>query len=164
MASKPPTVDEPPFRVGRLGLRHPSPTHAAALLGLLRAADHLERTLDGELRSRHGIGLHGFEVLLHLGVFSAEGELPMAQLTRQAPLSQSRVSRLVAELEGRGLVARTADERDTRAVRVAITEAGLGLLREAQETHYDGLERHLFSRLSRRELSQLATLTEKLLT
>lgn len=151
------------FRTGRLGIRYPSPTHAAAFLNLVKAAERLERTLDAELRRGHGIGLRGFEVLLHLGVFSPDGRLPMTQLTRQAPLSQSRMSRLIAELERQGLVSREADEHDTRAVRVALTEEGLAMLRDAQETHYGGLERHLFSRLTRAEITQLAKVTKKLL-
>jgi DNA-binding MarR family transcriptional regulator len=87
----------------------------------------------------------------------------LTQLTRQAPLSQSRVSRLVAELEREGLVSREADEGDTRAVKVTITDDGLTMLRKAQETHYGGLQRHLFSRLTRAEITQLADVTEKLL-
>jgi DNA-binding MarR family transcriptional regulator len=151
------------FRTGRLGIRYPSPPYAAAFLNLVRAAEHLERTLDAELRRSHGIGLRGFEVLLHLGAFSRDGRLPMTQLTRQAPLSQSRMSRLVTELEREGLVSREADEQDTRAVRVVITELGLAMLREAQETHYGGLERNLYSRLTRAEITQLAKVTKKLL-
>lgn len=151
------------FRTGRLGIRYPSPTHAAAFLNLVQAAERLERTLDAELRKGHGIGLRGFEVLLHLGVFSPDGRLPMMQLTRQAPLSQSRMSRLVAELEREGFVSREADENDTRAVTVALTEQGLAMLRDAQQTHYGGLERHLFSRLTRAEITQLAKVTKKLL-
>ena len=156
-------ANESAFRVGRLGIRYPSRTHAAAFIGLVRAAEHLERTLDAELRRSHGIGLRGFEVLLHLGAFSPDGQLPMTQLIRQAPLSQSRMSRLVAELEREGLVSREADEHDTRAVKVAITEQGLAMLRDAQETHYGGLERHLFSRLTPAEITQLAKVTKKLL-
>jgi DNA-binding MarR family transcriptional regulator len=155
--------EESAFLHGRRGIRYPSPTHAAAFLGLVRAAERLERTLDTELRRGHGIGLRGFEVLLHLGAFSSDGRLPMTQLTRQAPLSQSRMSRLVSELEREQLVRRDTDERDTRAVMVSITDEGLTLLRKAQETHYRGLERHLFSRLTRAEITQLASTTKKLL-
>jgi hypothetical protein len=46
---------------------------------------------------------------------------------------------------------------------VAITDQGLAMLRDAQETHYGGLERHLFSRLTRAEITQLANVTKKLL-
>ncbi len=163
MQNSSPRRDRSAFRTGRRGIRYPSSSHAAAFLNLLRAAERLERTLDAELRRGHGIGLRGFEVLLHLGAFSPDGRLPMTQLSRQAPLSQSRMSRLVAELEREGLVGREADEHDSRAVRVGITDEGLALLREAQETHYSGLERHLFSRLTRAEITQLANVTKKLL-
>lgn len=153
---------KPPLRTGRLGIPYLPPVHAAAFLNLVRAADHLERTLDAELRRGHGIGLRGFEVLLHLGAFSPDGRLPMVQLNRQAPLSQSRMSRLVTELERERLVSREPDEHDTRAVAVTITDQGLDRLREAGETHYSGLQRHLFSRLTREELAELARLTDKL--
>lgn len=146
------------------GIRFPAPTYAQAFLGLVRGGQALERQLDADLRREHGIGLHGFEILLHLGAFAGgEGRLSMTQLTRQAPLSQSRVSRLVAELEQRGLVRRSTDERDSRVVVVAITEAGLDTLRKAQETHHRGLRERLFDRLSRSEIEQLARLTAKLL-
>lgn len=155
---------ETAFRINRYAVRSLSPAYADAFLGLVRAGEHLERELDSELRRAHGIGLRGFEVLLHLGAFSPDGRLPLTQLTVQAPLSQSRMSRLVAELERDGLVSRETDERDTRAVIVAITEKGFGLLRAAQDTHYDGLERHLFSRLTRDDITQLAKVTRKLLS
>jgi DNA-binding MarR family transcriptional regulator len=86
----------------------------------------------------------------------------MTALIRQAPLSQSRVSRLVTELERRDLVRRTGDEQDARAVLVDLTEEGLRVLREAQPTHHRGLTDGLFSRLTREEAAELARLTAKL--
>ncbi len=155
---------EPMFLTSRSGIRFPAPTYAQAFLGLVRAGQLLERHLDADLRRAHGIGLHGFEILLHLGAFAGGGgRLPMTQLTRQAPLSQSRVSRLVAELEQRGLVRRSTDERDSRVVVVAITETGLNTLRQAQDTHHRGLRERLFERLDADEIQQLARLTAKLL-
>jgi DNA-binding MarR family transcriptional regulator len=144
------------------GLRVPAAPYAGAFLGLLRAADELEHLLDADLRRKHGISLRGYEVLLHLAVFSADGRLAMTTLIRQAPLSQSRVSRLVAELERRDLVRRTGDEHDARTVVVTLTEEGLRVLREAQPTHHRGLTDGLFSRLSREEATELARLTTKL--
>lgn len=155
--------EEPVFVSLRSGVRFPSETYARAFLGLIRAGEELERRLDEDLRRAHGIGLRGYEILLHLAAFSSDGQLPMTTLTRQAPLSQSRVSRLVAELEARGLVRRSGDERDSRAVLVSLTDEGLELLRRAQETHHRGLTEGLFSRLSHEELAELGRLTAKLL-
>jgi DNA-binding MarR family transcriptional regulator len=151
------------FVSGKHGIRHPSGNYARAFLGLVRAGKALERTLDADLRAGHGIGLHGYEVLLHLAAFSPQGGLPMTQLARQAPLSQSRVSRLVAQLDAEGLVRRVTDERDSRVVVVSLTDAGLDRLRRAQDTHHRGLTEHLFARLTPDEIAELARLTGKVL-
>lgn len=145
------------------GVSHLSPTYAAAFLGLVRAGEVVSRELDRDLRLAHDIGLPGFEILLHLGAFSPDGSLRMSQLTAQAPLSQSRVSRLVAELEARGLVSREVDGEDSRGVVVTLTGAGGGLLREASHTHLDGLGRVLFGRLTRAEVVELARLASRIL-
>src|SRR3982074_1887883 len=86
------------------GIQYLTPGRASAFLGLVRAGDTLARELDAELERDHGIGLRSYEVLLFLAVFSPNGRLRMLDLIERTPLSQSRVSRLVAELEARGLV------------------------------------------------------------
>ncbi len=156
--------EEPVFVVLPSGVAYPSEMYARAFLGLVRAGEELDRALDTDLRNAHGIGLRGYEILLHLAAFSPDRRLPMSTLTRQTPLSQSRLSRLVADLETRGLVRRRDDHDDGRVVIVSLTDKGLGVLRQAQETHHRGLERRLFSRLSREELAQLGELTSRLLT
>lgn len=145
------------------GISHLSPTYAAAFLGLMRAGEVVGRELEQDLRRAHGIGLPAFEILLHLGAFSPDGSLPMGRLTAQAPLSQSRVSRLVADLEGRGLVTRQTHADDSRSVVVTLTDTGAELLRVASHTHLDGLGRVLFARLTRAEVAELARLTGKVL-
>lgn len=146
------------------GLKHPSTAYARAFLGLVRAGEALERGLDAELKSSHGLSLRAYEVLLHLAVFSPDGSLRIAQLAEQAPLSQSRVSRMIADLEAKKLVTRAVFEGDSRGVLVSITDDGLRKLRESQDTHIAGLRRRLFSRLDDDEINTLATLTRKILT
>ncbi len=145
------------------GLAHLDPTYAAAFLGLLRAAEVVDAGLDHDLREAHGIGLRGFEILLHLGAFSEDGCLRMGQLIEQAPLSQSRVSRLVGQLTRTGYVTRSAAPDDTRAAVVTITPSGRDLLRTSAATHLDGLENRLFGRLTLTEVRELARLTAKIL-
>jgi DNA-binding MarR family transcriptional regulator len=166
MGKKTPTArgEEPVFVVLPSGVAYPSETYARAFLGLVRAGEELDRALDTDLRKAHGIGLRSYEILLHLAAFSRDRSLPMSTLTRQTPLSQSRLSRLVAHLEAVGLVRRTDDHDDGRVVVVSLTDNGLRVLRQAQETHHRGLERCLFSRLSRGELAQLGELTSRVLT
>lgn len=145
------------------GLKHASYQRASAFLGLVRAGETLARNLDAELERDHGISLRAHEVLVILALFAPGGRLRMAELNRLTPLSQSRVSRLVAELESRGLVERSPADGDGRGVQVSITPRGIEKFRAAQDTHLDGLERLLYSRLTDREIRQLAALTAKIL-
>lgn len=145
------------------GLRYLSPRRARAFLGLVRAGDMLADQLNAELESEHGIGLRGFEVLLFLAVFAPDSSLRMSELTEQAPLSQSRVSRLVDELEARGLVRRSRAETDRRGVTVSITPKGRAKFKRAQETHLAGLHQRLFSHLTETEIGQLADITQKII-
>ena len=144
------------------GLQYLSPRRARAFLGLVRAGNVLADQLNAELENQHGISLRGFEVLLFLAVFAPDGSLRMSELTEQAPLSQSRVSRLVDQLERRGLVSRSPAETDRRGVTVSITPEGREKFKQAQETHLAGLDRRLFSHLTETEIGQLADITEKI--
>lgn len=142
---------------------HLPPTKAKAFLGLIRAGEELDRRLDEELEQRHGLGLRAFEVLLFLAEFSSDGSKRMAELTTQAPLSQSRMSRLVADLERRGWVQRSRAEDDGRGVQVTITAAGRRKFEAAQTSHLADLDRYFFDRLNQTEVRQLASITAKLL-
>ena len=145
------------------GMRFLSPLRANAFLGLLRVGNMLDQRLSTELEARHGLNLRSFEVLLFLAVFTPEGRLRMSELTKEAPLSQSRVSRLVADLEARGLVKRTPADTDGRGVTVSITASGIEKFKAAQETHLQDLDRWLFSHLTDAETHRLAEITQKLI-
>lgn len=145
------------------GTPYLSPLWAEAFLGLVRAGDRLAEELNEELLKEHDLALHAFEVLLFLSVFSEKGELRISVLADNAPLSQSRVSRLVGDLESRGLVERTTAADDARGVMVSITEKGRERFRAAQDTHLRGLRQRLFDILSDREIRQLARITRKIL-
>ena len=145
------------------GLKLLTAERAAAFVGLLRAGETLARELDAELERDHGIRLREFEVLLFLAVFSPNGRLRMVDLTELSPLSQSRMSRLVAELEARHLLTRATSGDDRRGVEVAITAKGIQKFSEAQEDHLAALERRLFAHLSAEEVDQLAHLTGRIL-
>lgn len=144
------------------GLKYLSPVRAAAFIGLVRAGTALADELSRELETEHGLTLRDFEVLLFLAVFAPDRSLRMSQLTEQAPLSQSRISRLVDQLETRGLVERSPDQQDRRGVTVSITSKGIDKFKAAQETHLAGLERVLFSHLSEGEIRQLAKITQRI--
>lgn len=161
------SIDVPRLEERPDGVKTIPAERAASFIGLMRAAQHLERRLDAGLRQAHGVGLRVFSILLHLAAFAPDGRLRIGQLAQRAalvqpPLSPSRLSRLVAELEGEGLVRRAACEDDSRAVEVSITPDGLDKLRRIQDTHYRMLEELFFGRLDEGELAQLAAITAKL--
>lgn len=145
------------------GTKYLEPRRAEAFLGLVRAGDALSRTLDHTLVDEHGVSLHQFEVLLFLAVFADDRTMMMSELRRRTPLSQSRVSRMVAGLESDGLVTRSTDPTDTRAVDVTITERGVASFKAAQDRHLRDLDHYLFSRLTEAEIRQLAAITTKIL-
>ncbi len=145
------------------GTKYLERRRANAFLGLVRAGDNVVRSLDKSLRERSGLGLHQFEVLLFLSVFAKDRTMRMSELRRHAPLSQSRVSRVVAELESEGLVARNPDPDDSRAVLVSILNEGIESFKAAQDRHLADLDELLFERITEDEIDQLGAICEKLL-
>lgn len=79
-----------------------------------------------------GISMSHYDVLVNLQIFK---EMRMSQLADRCVISFSRVSRVVDELEPRGLLERKADPDDGRAVLVAITPAGAKHIRAASRQH-----------------------------
>ena len=76
-------------------------------------------------------------------------------------LAQPTVTQLVARLEGRGLVARTKDPDDGRAVLVTRTELGTDHITRFRETYRGALRSHL-THCSDEDVLALARATELL--
>ncbi len=75
----------------------------------------------------------------------AKDGLRITELIGDALLTQAGVSRLVARLEGRGLVARRDDPADARACRIVLTPEGRRLQRRVGTPH----ARHVTAALTR---------------
>jgi DNA-binding MarR family transcriptional regulator len=148
--------DACPYVIGDDGLGRWSPVHADAWIGLLDAHKRLTRALEGELEARHGLTLSSLELLGRLAA-APHRERRISDLAAGTGLSLSRVSRVAATLEGRGLLVRRSVAEDSRGVRACLTDAGLQLTRAAQATHAAGVQRLFFDRLTP---TQLATLAE----
>ncbi|MGU3292605.1 MarR family winged helix-turn-helix transcriptional regulator [Williamsia sp. M5A3_1d] len=73
-------------------------------------------------------------------------------------LTQPGLSRLIARMEARGLVTRTRDDGDGRAVVVTLTDAGVELSRRAGSAHAREVSRAMRSRLSPHQITQLRDL------
>ena len=86
----------------------------------------------------------------------------IGELNRHVLLSQPALSRLVDRLVGRGLVSRTADLRDGRSVRLALTADGLAVQRRIGRRHGRSVAQAMLGNLTPLELRQLEEICTKL--
>jgi DNA-binding MarR family transcriptional regulator len=68
--------------------------------------------------------------------------LRVNELAREVVLSPTAMSRFVDRVEAAGYVRREPDPADRRALRVAITDEGVALLRRMRPVYERGIERH----------------------
>lgn len=112
------------------------------------------RRLDAELVDAHGLPLSHYDVLLQLA--EAGGRLRMSELADAVLLSRSGLTRLVDQLERRGLVTRRRSPADARGVEALLTDEGRDRLREAVPTHVAGVRRLFLERLGPERQAALA--------
>jgi DNA-binding MarR family transcriptional regulator len=149
-----------PYVVGE-DLARFSDEQARAWLGLLHAHRALTRELDAALDARYGLSLSGLEVLGRLAE-QPDRQQRLTQLATASGLTLSRVSRLIGDLERRGLVERRPCPEDARAINAWLTDAGRALAREAQASHAADVQRRVFDRLDDEHLRALGEAFELL--
>ena len=132
-----------------------------AFVGLVRAYVGTTRVLSAELEGDHGLTLSDYEVLLHLA-HAPDRMMRRVDLARSVLLTPSGITRLLEGLERNGYVERAKCESDARVTYALLTEAGLTKLREASETHLEGMRSHFAKRFSGEELDALAGLLTRL--
>lgn len=86
----------------------------------------------------------------------------LSELHRHVLLSQPALSRMVARLVSRGLVARAADPADGRGVLLSLTEAGRQAQRRVGRRHARGVAAAVSRSLTSDELAQLESLCVRL--
>lgn len=131
------------------------PDPIAAWRSMLLAHSRALRAIEAELEAAGAIPLTWYDVLLELS--GAGGRLRMQQLGDRVVLSRTRVSRLVDELERRGLVVREPDDTDGRVTYAAITADGRKMLRSAAPVYRRGIENHFTRHLTDDEQRTIAT-------
>src|SRR3954469_19343266 len=143
------------------GLVRWSDSHADAWVGFLETHKRLTRALDAELDRRHGLTLSAAEVLGRLAA-TEDRCMRLSKLATVTGLSLSRTPPIVASPAARELVIRKGRDDDARAVEAHLTEAGLGLGREAQASHFASVQARFFDQLSAEELATLARVFARL--
>jgi DNA-binding MarR family transcriptional regulator len=110
---------------------------------LMRIVLSLPRRLDTDLVRAAGITANEYTVLMCLS--EAHGrELRMADLANAAALSASRMTRLVDDLQRRGLVSKRGSAEDGRGNVAKLTPAGLAKLKTAWPAHLASVRERVF--------------------
>jgi DNA-binding MarR family transcriptional regulator len=118
-------------------------TEEAFWRALMRIVLSLPRRLDNDLVRTVGITANEYTTLMCLS--EARGrELRMADLANAAALSASRMTRLVDDLQTRGLVAKRTSSDDARGTVAKLTPAGLAKLKKAWPAHLASVRDRVF--------------------
>ncbi len=118
------------------------------------AHDRVAQRLGSDLSRECALAINEFDVLLYLR-WHAQEEVRISALLDAVPLSQPALSRLVARLGARGLLARSAAEDDGRAVMVRLTEEGSALIERAIVIHAQTVHEMLIDKFSAAERTAL---------
>ncbi|MGW7522665.1 MarR family winged helix-turn-helix transcriptional regulator [Streptomyces sp. NPDC054783] len=131
-----------------------------AFYGLVWAGTVLTERVDRALTRAHDLPVSWFEVLLWL----ANSTEPVAAsvLGNSTMLSRSQVSRVLDNLQARGVVTRTPSRTDARSVEVALTPEGRRLFEEADATRRACLAPVFTDILDQQDLEALGAVWRKL--
>jgi DNA-binding MarR family transcriptional regulator len=118
-------------------------TEEAFWRALMRIVLSLPRRLDSDLVRSVGITANEYTTLMCLS--EAPGrELRMTDLANAAALSASRMTRLVDDLQARGLVTKRTSAEDARGNVAKLTPAGLAKLKKAWPAHLASVRDRVF--------------------
>jgi DNA-binding MarR family transcriptional regulator len=129
--------------------------------GYLLSHAAITRELDADLIARHGLTSRDYEVLLFLAQEPGR-RLAMSELAERTMLTRSGVTRLVDGLCRVDLVERVSCPSDLRVSYAQITDAGYERLREAGQTHIEGIRAAFLRHFNEEEVAQLAELLGRL--
>src|SRR4051812_26559861 len=128
------------------------------ILTLYRVTNILVYDMESVVHRPRGWSYPGFRLLFTLWV---AGPVEAKRVAELAGMSRQAVSALVATLHREGLVAKTPDESDRRAVRLSLTDAGEKAISDAFTAH-NFRERHWADALTPDERDTLTRLLGKL--
>ncbi|MWV49918.1 MarR family transcriptional regulator [Rathayibacter sp. VKM Ac-2803] len=123
----------------------------------------LPAELDAYLERSADLSHAEYGVLRCLSV-SEDREVHMGRLAATASVTPSHLSRIVARLEKRNLLARSTDPADARRTLARLTESGAGLLEEVEPGYVAEVRARVFERLEGRQLDQVEDFAEAVLT
>lgn len=132
-----------------------------AVTNLLRASATIGERLAHSISCVHGLSLNELLLLMFLAGAPAR-KMSRVELARCMNLSASTITRQLAPLEKRGIVARESGTRDARLSYVVLTPAGDELTAAARNTLQQAAELCFKDRWNASEVAALADLLGRL--
>jgi DNA-binding MarR family transcriptional regulator len=136
-----------------------STDEASFWIPLVEISADLVRVIDKQTKSKMQVHTNFAEaaLLAYLaGVF--ESGMSMTELSQKLNLSASRVTRIIQDMESKGLVIRNQSKLDKRSNIVRITKVGVARLNEDGPVHINTVREVVFSKLNEAEMKMLAKL------
>ena len=122
---------------------------------LMRIVLSLPRRLDRDLMRAAGLTANEYTTMMCLSEVAGR-ELRMADLANAAALSASRMTRLVDDLQSRGLVTKRASADDGRGNVAKLTPAGLAKLKAAWPAHLTSVRSRVFDHVDQATVKKAA--------
>jgi DNA-binding MarR family transcriptional regulator len=117
-----------------------SPTEEELWRAVMRIVRVMPRSLDDDLIRGAGLTASEYTTIMNLSE-APNRELRMADLANATGLSASRTTRLVDDLQSRGLVTKTASSSDARGNIARLTSRGMTKLKSAWPVHVASVRR-----------------------
>jgi DNA-binding MarR family transcriptional regulator len=131
------------------GMAKPAPLSSSEEVmwrALMRIVKTLPRHLDGDLVRSCGLTASEYTTLMHLSEAPSR-ELRMADLAEATGLSASRTTRLVDDLQSRGLVSKRVSSADGRSNIARLTAQGRAKLKTAWPAHLASVRQRVFDHI-----------------
>jgi len=123
----------------------------------------LRQFAEGSAWREHGLSMREYDVLYTLAKLTNGGApARIGELRSGVLLSQPALSRMIDRLAERGLVERSVDSTDKRAVCVRLTPEGRAVQRALGRAHARDVARTVGAALDESELGELARIAGKL--
>jgi DNA-binding MarR family transcriptional regulator len=132
-----------------------SASEEAVWRALMRIVKILPRYLDTDLVRGAGLTASDYTTIMHLSE-APNRELRMADLASATDLSASRMTRLVDDLQARGLVTKTASSSDARGNVAKLTPKGMAKLKGAWAVHLASVRRRFFDSMDAADIERVA--------
>jgi DNA-binding MarR family transcriptional regulator len=133
-----------------------SPTEEVLWRALMRIVKVIPRHLDTDLVRGAGLTASEYTTIMHLSE-APNRELRMADLASATDLSASRMTRLVDDLQSRGLVARTTSSSDGRGNVAKLTPRGMAKVKSAWPVHLASVRRRFLDHIDAGVVEAVAT-------